>query len=107
MPPYIAARVRAWVDFSRLDDGAGADGVVGGLVDQDERAAVAILRIRVGDDDGAGSQGDRANVVQPQLNWLIQLIERLGIQPGMQLLHRGPNALAGLLEGQSVARPQR
>src|ERR1700742_1454332 len=107
MPPYIAARVRAWFDFSRLDDGAGADGVVGGLVDQDERAAVAVLRIRVGDDDGAGSQGDRANVVQPQLDWLVQLIERLGVQPRMQLLHRGPNALAGLLESEPIAGPQR
>ena len=107
MPSDVAARVRARFDFSRLDDGAGADGVVGGLVDQDERAAVAVLGIGVGDDDGAGSQGDRANVVQPQFNWLIQLVERLGVQSGMQLLHRGPNALAGLLEGQSVAGPQR
>src|ERR1700743_3271487 len=107
MPADIAARVGARFDFSRLDDGAGADGVVGGLVDQDKRAAVAVLGIRVGDDDGAGSQGDSSNVIQPQLNWLIQLIERLGVQPRMYFLHRGPNALTGLLEGQSIAGPQR
>src|ERR1700735_4498167 len=107
MPTDVAARVRARFYFSRLEDGAGADGVIGGLVDQDERAAVAVLGIRIGDDDGAGSQSDRANVVQPQLNWLIQLVERLRVQAGMQLLHRGPNALAGLLERQPVAGPQR
>src|ERR1700728_2918938 len=107
MPSDIAARVRPWFDFARLDDGAGPDGVIGGLVDQDERAAVAILGIRVGDDDGTGSQSDRADIVERQLNWLVEVVERLGGQSGVQFLDRGPNAVSGLLESQAVSGPQR
>src|SRR3984957_7580458 len=107
MPTDVAARVRARFDFSRLDDGAGADGVVGGLVDQDERAAVAVIRIGIRDDDGTGSQSDSADIVERQLNWLVEFVERLGVQSGVQFLDRGPNVVAGLLESQPVAGPQR
>ena len=81
MPTDVGARMGPRFDLPRLDDGAGADGVVGGLIDQDERAAVAVLGVRVGDDDGAGPQGDRADIVERQLDWLVELVERLGIQP--------------------------
>ena len=102
--------VREWVPglTSRgFDDGARADGVVGGLVDQDEGAAVAVVGVGVGDDDRAGSQRHRADVVERQLNWAVELVERLGIQPRVQLLHGGPHGPGGLFERQPVAGPQR
>ena len=63
----------------RIDDGAGADGVVGCLVDQDECAAVAIVGVAVGDDDRAGPQCYGANIVERQLNWAVELVERFWV----------------------------
>ena len=107
MPADVGARVGARLDLAGLDDGAGADGVVGGLVDQDERAAVAVVGVAVGDDDRAGAQCHGADVVERQLNWAVEFVERLGIQPRVQLLHGRPHGLGGLFECQPVAGPQR
>ena len=90
-----------------FDDGARADGVVGGLVDQDERAAVAVLGVGIGDDDRAGAQRHGADVVERQLNRAVELVEGLRVQPRVQLLNGGPHGLGGLLERQPVTGPQR
>ena len=107
MPTDVVAGLRARLDLARLDDGAGADGVVGGLVDQDERAAVAVVGVGVGDDDRAGAQRHRADVVEHQLDWAVELVEGLRIQPGVQRLHGGPHGPGGLLQREPVAGPQR
>ena len=97
----------ARLDFARFDDRAGADGVVGGLVDQDERAAVAVVGVGVGDDDRARPQRHFADVVEYQLDWVVELVERLRVQPGMQRLHGGANRAGALLEREPVAGAQR
>ena len=107
MPADVVAGLLAGLDLARLDDGAGADGVVGRLVDQDERAAVAVVGVRVGDDDRTGPQRHRADVVEHQLDWVVELVERLGIQPGVQRLHRGAHGAGALLEREPVTGPQR
>ena len=95
------------LDLARLDDGAGADGVVGRLVDQDERAAVPVVGVGVGDHDRAGAQRHRPDVVERQLDRVVELVERLGIQPGVQRLHRRAHRLGGLLERDPVTGAQR
>ena len=107
MPADVVTRLFARLDLTRFDDRAGADGIVGGLVDQDERAAVAVVGVGVGDDDRAGTQRDFADVVEYQLDWMVEFVERLGIQPGMECLHGGANGSGALLEREPVTGAQR
>ncbi len=67
----------------------------------------AVVGVWVGDQHRAGAQGDRADVVERQLNRAVHLVEGLGIELGVQLLHGGPHRAGALLEGQPVARAQR
>ena len=75
------------------------------LVDQDERAVVAVVDVGVGDHNRTGSQCHRADIVEYQLDWVVQLVERLWIQPGVQSLHRGAHRSGALLEREPVAGP--
>src|SRR5258708_33790739 len=106
MPADVGAGMCARLDLACLDDGPRADGVVGGLVDQDERPAVAIVDIGIGDDHRAGPQCHGANVVERQLNWTVKLVECLRVEPGVQLLYGCPDALGGLFECQPAAGPE-
>lgn len=50
--------------------------------------------------------GEAEIVVESQLDWLIEIVEHLGIQPGVQRLHRRSNRASALLERDSIARAQ-
>ncbi|SKV29930.1 Uncharacterised protein [Mycobacteroides abscessus subsp. abscessus] len=96
--------MRLGLDLARLGDGSGADGVIGRLVDQDERAAVPAVGIGIGYHHRTGAQGDRADVVERQLDRPVQLVECLRVKAGVQSLNRGPHRPGALLECQSIAR---
>ena len=95
------------LDLARFDDDAGAHSVVACLIDQDEGAAVAVVGVAVGDDDRAGPQCDFTDVVEYQFDWLVEFLERLRVQAGMQPLHRGAHGSGALLERESVTGAQR
>ena len=66
----------------------GADGVVGRLADQDERLAVAVAMMSATTIELVRSVTAPMSLKR-QLDWPVELIERLWVQPGVQRLHRG------------------
>ncbi len=63
--------------------------------------------VLVGHHDRTGAQRHRADVVEPQLDWLIQIVERLGIEPAVQRLDGGADRPGAVLESDPVTRAQR
>src|SRR5271154_1770473 len=98
MPADVGSCMAARLDLPGLDDGARTDGVVGGLVDQNECSGVPVVGVAVGDDDGAGSQCHGADVVERQLNWLVGVAKRLGVPTRIKILAGCPNGLSRLFE---------
>src|ERR687892_157146 len=68
-PPSRRARRRCGSrsrHFGGAEDGAGADGVVGGLVDEDEAAGGAVAAVFVEEQGHGGAQLDAADLVERQ-----------------------------------------
>ena len=86
---------------------AGADGVVGVLVDQDERARRPVRRVRVGDDRRAHAQRDAGDVVELELVRRALLGQRRHVEQRVDRLHRGADRAGGVLERDVLAGPQR
>src|SRR6201995_228348 len=117
--PTLVAVKRRWVpgdvatvlpagldDPGRLDD-PSADGVVGVLVDQDERAGDAIERVWIGDNGRARAQRHLADVVECERGWLDLALERLRIGALADALNRRTHSAAGVLQRVAPADVQR
>src|SRR6476469_3361421 len=67
----------------------GADGAVGGLVDQDEAAGDPVAGVVVDEQRLRGPQPDPADVVEAQAGGLGVAVQRVDVEPVLQLLDHG------------------
>ena len=86
---------------------AGADGVVGVLVDQDERAGRAVLRVRVGDDRRRGAQRQPRDVVERELVRRRAVAQRRHVEQRVDRLDRRAHGPRRVLERDVLAGAQR
>ena len=86
---------------------AGGDGVVGVLVDQDERAGRAVLGVGVGDDRRGRAQRDPRDVVERQLVRRRAVGERRHVEQRVDRLDGRAHRARRVLERDVLARAQR
>ena len=85
----------------------GADGVVGVLVDEDERAGDAVVGVVVGEHRRARAQRDAADVVEPERGRRGPVLERRHVELGVHRLHGRADRARRVLERVARAGAQR
>jgi hypothetical protein len=68
------------VNSPTVDDHAGADGGVGGLVDEDEPAGEPVAVVGVEVDGLGGAQADAADVIRAQLGGVLGAVEAVDVE---------------------------
>ena len=106
MPGDVAAPGGRRLALARLVDHAGADGVVGVLVDEDEGAGDAVVGVAVGQHRRARAQRHAADVVELEAGRRGPLVERRHVEPRMHGLDRRAHRARRVLERVARARPQ-
>src|SRR5699024_11885466 len=89
--PYPACRDGSSVDHAR------ADGDAGRLVDQNERTGRAVLFVRVAQQRLCGTQLDPADLVEAELAGLQIAVQRIDVEPVLDVLDDRAACLRGVL----------
>src|SRR5690242_1282549 len=71
-------------------DHAGTDRDAGGLVDEDEGARGAVLRVRVAQQRHGGAQLDAADLVEAELLGVLVAVQRVDVEPVLDVLDQRP-----------------
>ena len=77
-----------------------ANGDVGGFIDEDERAGGPIATVFVEEQRLRRPQLDPADLVQAELGGGFVTMQRVDVEPIVQLLDQGPHPFGGVLESQ-------
>ena len=89
------------------DEHPGADGRVGRLVDEDEPPGHPVAGVLVDEQRLGGAQPHPADVVEPELAAVRLAVQRVDVEPVLQLLDHPAHRAGRVLDRQLLARAQR
>src|SRR4051794_15354419 len=91
----------------RVVDHPRSDGDAGGLVDQDERPGGPVLAVGIAEQWHGGAKLHTADLVEPELVRVLVPVQRVDVEPVLDVLDQRATGAGRVLDGQLLPRLQR